>query len=100
MVDPTDKDTKHINDRSTGTERYVEYTRKNEKGKVWGCGEQERPTQLQNQDVYIIQSQKTIGYGREPKQKEVNGAQVIEITVYQGRVTTARTKLDDQYKVH
>ena len=30
-----------------------------------------------------------------------NGAQVIEITVYcQGRVKTARTKLDDQYKVH
>ena len=37
---------------------------------------------------------------REPKQKQANGAQVTEITVYQGRVKTARTKLDDQYKVH
>ena len=71
-------------------------------GKPTWCGEQERPTQLQiqNQDVYIIQSQKTTEYSREPKQKQVNGAQVIEITVYQGRVKTARTKLDDQYKVH
>ena len=48
----------------------------------------------------IIQSQKTTEYSREPKQKQANGAPVIEITVYQGRVKTARTKLDDQYKVH
>ena len=34
MVDPTDKDTKHIKDRSTGTEGYLEYTEENEKGKV------------------------------------------------------------------
>ena len=34
MVDPTNKDTKHITDRSTGTEGYLEYTKKNEKGKV------------------------------------------------------------------
>ena len=34
MVDPTDKDTKHIKDRSTGTEGYLEYTKGNEKGKV------------------------------------------------------------------
>ena len=33
-MDPTDKDTKHIKDRSTGTERYLEYTKENEKGKV------------------------------------------------------------------
>ena len=48
----------------------------------------------------IIQSQKTTGYSREPKQKQANGAQVTEFTVYQGRVKTARAKLDDQYKVH
>ena len=63
-------------------------------------GEQERPTQLQNQDMCIIQSQKTTEYSMEPKQKQANGAQVTEFTVYQGRVKTARTKLDDQYKVH
>ena len=34
MVDPTDKDTKHNKDRSTGTEGYLEYTEENEKGKV------------------------------------------------------------------
>ena len=34
MVDPTDKDTKHIKDRSRDTEVYLEYTKENEKGKV------------------------------------------------------------------
>ena len=34
MVDPTDKDTKHIKDRSMGTKGYLEYTKENEKGKV------------------------------------------------------------------
>ena len=34
MADPTDKDTKHIKDRSTGTEGYLEYTKENGKGKV------------------------------------------------------------------
>ena len=34
MVDPTDKDTKHIKDRSTGSEGNLEYTKENEKGKV------------------------------------------------------------------
>ena len=48
----------------------------------------------------IIQSQKTTEYSREPKQKQANGAQVIEITAYQGLVKAARTKLEDQYKVH
>ena len=62
-------------------------------GKPTWCGEQERPTQLQNQDMHIIQSQKTTEYSREPKQKQANGAQVTELTVYQGRVKTARTKL-------
>ena len=33
-MDPMDKDTKHIKDRSTGTEGYFEYTKENEKGKV------------------------------------------------------------------
>ena len=47
-----------------------------------------------------IQSQKTADYSMEPKQKQVNGAQVTESTVYKGRVKTARTKLDVQYKVH
>ena len=46
-----------------------------------------------------MQSQKTTEYSREPKQKQANGAQVIEITVYQGRVKAARTKLDDQYAI-
>ena len=34
MVDPTDKDTKHIKDQSTGTEEYLEYTKEKEKGYV------------------------------------------------------------------
>ena len=34
MVDPTDKGTKHIKDRSKGTEGYLEYTKEKEKGKV------------------------------------------------------------------
>ena len=34
MVDPTDKDTKYIKDRSTGAEGYLEYTKEKEKGKV------------------------------------------------------------------
>ena len=34
MVDPTDKDTKHIKDQSTGTEGYLEYTKEKEKDKV------------------------------------------------------------------
>ena len=34
MVDPTDKDTKHIKDQSTGTEGDLEYTKEKEKGKV------------------------------------------------------------------
>ena len=33
MVDPTDKDTKHIKDRSMGTEGYLEYTYTKEKEK-------------------------------------------------------------------
>ena len=64
---------------------------------MWGT---RKTNKLQNQEVRIIQRQKTTEYSREPKQKQVNGAQVIEITVYQGRVKTARTKLDDQCKVH
>ena len=34
MVDLTDKDTKHINDRITGTEGYLEYTKEKEKCKI------------------------------------------------------------------
>ena len=34
----------------------------------------------------IIQSQKTTEYSREPEQKQANGAQLIEFTVYQRRV--------------
>ena len=34
MVDPTDKDTNHIKDQSTGTEGYLEYTKEKEKWKV------------------------------------------------------------------
>ena len=34
MVVPTDEDTKHIKDRSTSTEAYLEYTKEKEKGKV------------------------------------------------------------------
>ena len=33
MVDPTDKDAKHIKDRSTGTEGYLAYAKENDKGK-------------------------------------------------------------------
>ena len=38
-----------------------------------------------NQDVSKIQSQKTTEYNREPNQKQAKGAQVIEISVYQGK---------------
>ena len=31
MVDPTDKNTKHIKDLSTGTEGYLKYTKENGK---------------------------------------------------------------------
>ena len=66
---------------------------------MWGTRKTNTIT-LQNQDMHIIQSQKTTESSREPKQKQANGVQVTEITVYQGRVKTARIKLDDQYKVH
>ena len=33
-MDTKDKDTKHIKDRSTGTEGYLEYTKETEKGQV------------------------------------------------------------------
>ena len=32
MVDPTDKDTKHIKNQSTGTEGYPEHANEKEKG--------------------------------------------------------------------
>ena len=35
MVNPTDKDTKHMKDRSTGTERFLENTKEKEKCKVY-----------------------------------------------------------------
>ena len=100
MMDPTDKDTKHIKYRSKGTVGDIEYTKENEKGKVnqleLKCGEQERPTQLQNRDMRIIQSQQATEYSREPKHKQANGTQATEFIVYQGWVKTARSKLDDQ----
>ena len=34
MVDPTDKDTKRIKERSMVTEGYLEYSKEKEKGKV------------------------------------------------------------------
>ena len=34
MMDPTEKDTEHIKDQSTGTEGYLGYTKGKEKGKV------------------------------------------------------------------
>ena len=51
---------------------------------------------LQKQDVSKLQCQKTTEYCREPKQKQAkSAAQVIEITVQQGQVKTARIKLND-----
>ena len=90
-----DKDTKHIKDWSTGTEGYLEYTKENEKGKV-----NQLDVASGTSKTNTITKQKTTEYSREPKQKQANGAQVTEFTVYQGRVKTARTKLDVQYKVH
>ena len=53
---------KHTKDQSTGTEGYLEYTKENEKVRVnqlhVAVGSK-KETQLQNQDVRIIQSQKT-----------------------------------------
>ena len=45
-MDPTDKDTKRIKDRSTGTEGYLEYTKEKEKSKVnqLDVGNKKRPT--------------------------------------------------------
>ena len=69
------------------------YIKWKKQGKPTWCGERERPTQkLQNQDVSKIQNQKTTEYSREPKQKQEKGAQVIEISVYQGRVKTAKNE--------
>ena len=58
-MDPTDKNTKHIKDLTTGTEEYFEYTKENEKkqGKTTRSAEQGRRTK--NRDLRIIQSQKT-----------------------------------------
>ena len=64
---------------------YLEFEWKRQGKPTW-CGEQERPTQLQNQDMRLIQSQKTTEYSKEPKQKQVNRVQITEFTVYQGRV--------------
>ena len=56
---------------------------------------------IQKQGVSKLQCKKTTEYCREPKQKQAKSAQlVIEITVYQGQVKTARTKPNDQYIVH
>ena len=60
---------------------------------MWGT--RKTNTNTKPERAYNTKS-KTTEY-REPKQKQANGAQVIEITVYQGRVKTVRTKLDDQY---
>ena len=46
---------------------------------MWGT---RKTKTITTQDVLIIQSQKTTEYSREPKQKQANGAQVIEITAY------------------
>ena len=59
---------------------------------MWGT---RKTNKITNQDMRIIQSQKITEYSREPKQKQAKGAQVTEFTVYQGRVKTARTKLED-----
>ena len=72
--------TKHIKDRSTGTEGYLEYTKENGKGKVnqLDKGNKKYYT-ITNQDMRIIQSQKTTEYSWEPKQKQANGAQNYRI---------------------
>ena len=66
MVDPTDKDTKHIKDQSTGTEEYLVYTKEKERDKV---------NQLDGRN------------------KNTNATEVVTI---QGQVKTARTKPDGQ----
>ena len=76
-------------DKNKKSHYNVEWKRQ---GKPTWCGEQERPTQLQNQDMLIIQSQKTTEYSREPKQKQANRAQVTEFTEYQGRVKNSKNK--------
>ena len=58
MVDPTDKDTKHIKDQSTGTEGYLEYTKEEAKGQgkpIW-CGEQKDQHNSHCQKVTINDS--------------------------------------------
>ena len=65
--------------RSMGTEGYLEYTKENEKGKVNQLDVANKKTNtITNQDLRIIQSQKTTEYSREPKQKQENGAHVTQ----------------------
>ena len=85
-----------------GTEGYLEYTKENEKGKVNQLDvENKKDKHNYKTRTCVIQSQNTTDCSREPKQQQANGTEEMEITVYQGQVyKTARTKLDDQYKVH
>ena len=67
MVNPTDKDTIHIKDRSMGAKGYLEYTKVKEKGKV---------------------NQLDVGNKKNSK--------IVVVTV-QGQVKTARRKPNDQH---
>ena len=102
-MDLTDRDTKHIKDRSTDPEGHLEYTKENEKGRLTNLMWETRKTNTMITipgREYNIKSRDKSQYSMGPKQKQANGAQVMEITVHQGRVKTTRTKLDDQYKVY
>ena len=90
MVDPTDKDTKHIKDQSMGAEGYLEYTKENEKGKVnqLDVGNKKGAEKFLAKITFLT-----------PVILPWPWTRSKVIPVYQGRVKTARTKLDDQYKV-
>ena len=77
MVDRTDKDTKHIKDRSTGTEGYLEYTKEKEKCKVYQLDVGNEKDQ-QNSGSNNPRTSKTARTKPNDQQLE----QVITITVY------------------
>ena len=76
-MDPTDKDTKHIKDRSTGTEGYVEYTKEKEKCKVNQLDVGNKKGQ-QNSDSNNPRTSKTA----RTKPNDQHLEQVITITVH------------------
>ena len=75
MVDPMEKDTKHIKDQNTGTEEYLEYrpTNENEKGTVnhldVGNKKDQHNMQKRNESKLQCQTQQNIA-GNQNRNKQ------------------------------